>query len=96
MGQKYEVGLTFVGCTVMVIYDPADITELTIEYQGHAPWKARQLVIGEQTKERPQSRTAESSRLLCAAAKKNKQRKEQQVPAISYRAVCKGEVGGNV
>ena len=39
-GKKYEVGLSFIGCTVDVIYDPADITELTIEYEGHTPWKA--------------------------------------------------------
>ena len=29
------VRLVFIGCTVDVIYDPQDITELTIEYQGH-------------------------------------------------------------
>ena len=29
-------------CTIL-----ADITELTIEYEGHTPWKARELVIGE-------------------------------------------------
>jgi putative transposase len=30
-GKKYEVGLNFIGCKVDVIYDPADISELTIE-----------------------------------------------------------------
>ncbi|ABZ83757.1 conserved hypothetical protein [Heliomicrobium modesticaldum Ice1] len=40
-------------CTVDVIYDPADIAELTIEYADHAPWKARRLVIGERTGPRP-------------------------------------------
>ena len=34
-GQKYEVGLPFIGCTVDVIYDPAYTDELTIEYEGH-------------------------------------------------------------
>ncbi|WP_249730704.1 hypothetical protein [Paenibacillus sp. J2TS4] len=33
---QYEVGLPFMECTVDVVYDPADITELTIEYEGHA------------------------------------------------------------
>lgn len=47
MNRKYEVGLLFIGRTVEVIYDPADITEITIEYEGHEPWKARELVIGE-------------------------------------------------
>lgn len=53
MGKKYEVGLSFIGCQVDVVYDPADITELTIEYEGHPPWKARELVIGERAGRRP-------------------------------------------
>lgn len=94
-GRKYEAGLSFIGCTVNVIYDPADITELTLEYEGHAPWEARQLVIGERTGKRPklpehlQPQPAESSRLLTAAARKNQQRKEIQAPAVSYRTVRK-------
>jgi hypothetical protein len=94
-GRKYETGLSFIGCTVNVIYDPADLTELTIEYEGHAPWKASQLVIGEWAGKRPklpehlQSQPAQSSRLLTAAARKNQQRKEQQAPAVSYRTVHK-------
>lgn len=94
-GKKYEVGLTFIGCTVDVIYDPADTSELTIEYEGHDCWKARQLVIGERAGQRPKlpehltEQKTESSRLLSAAAKKNQLRKEQQMPAISYRNVPK-------
>ena len=74
---------------------PADITELTIEYEGHVPWKARQLTIGERAGQRPklpeclQPLPAESSRLLTVAAQKNDQRKTEQVPAISYRTVRK-------
>ncbi len=95
--RKYEVGLNFIGCKVTVVFDPADISELTIEYEGHAPWKVRQLVIGERVGERPHlpdhmlSENAESSRLLAAAAKKSKQRKEQLAPAVSYRAIRKEE-----
>lgn len=94
-GNKYEVGLSFIGCRVQVVYDPADISELTIEYEGHVPWTAKQLVIGERAGKRPlmpehlQPRPAESSRLLAAATRKNRQRKEQQAPAISFRAVNK-------
>lgn len=94
-GRKYEVGLTFIGCTVDVIYDPADVEELTIEYQGHTPWRAKQLVIGDRVGRRPklpefmQPVPAASSRLLDAAAKKNLERKQQQAPAISYRTVYK-------
>lgn len=97
MGKKYEVGLKFLGCKVDVIYDPADITELTIEYEGHAPWKACELVIGERTGKRPtlpehlQSQAAENSRLLQAATEKNDQRQKRQSPAISYRTVRKEE-----
>ncbi len=95
MGKKYEVGLSFIGCRVNVIYDPADTSELTIEYEGHEPWKARELAIGERAGKRPklpehlQPQPAESSRLLTAATKKNQERKEQQVPAVSYRTVRK-------
>jgi len=94
-GRKYEVGLSFIGCTVDVIYDPADITELTIEYEGHTPWKARELVVGERVGQRPKLpehlgiKPAESSRLLAAALEKNQQRIEQQAPAVSYRTVRK-------
>jgi hypothetical protein len=94
-GKKYEVGLSFIGCTVDVIYDPADITELTIEYEGHTPWKARELVIGERVDQRPKLpehlgiKPAESSRLLAAALEKNQQRIEQQATAVSYRNVRK-------
>jgi putative transposase len=94
-GRKYEVGLSFMGCTVDVIYDPADINELTIEYQGHTPFKAKELVMGERVGQRPKLpdhltiKSADSSRLLAAASEKNKQRIEQQAPAVSYRTVRK-------
>lgn len=94
-GKKYEVGLNFIGCKVDVIYDPADVSVLTIEYEGHEVFKARPLVIGERSGKRPklpehlQPEPAESSRLLNAAAKKNQERKESQPPAVSYRMVRK-------
>lgn len=94
-GKKYEVSLRFIGCKVDVIYDPADISELTIEYEGHNPFKAKELIIGEKSAPRPklpehlQPAPADSSRLLNAAARKNKERREFQTPAISYRKVTK-------
>lgn len=97
MNKKYEVGIMFIGCKVDVVYDPADITELTIEYEGHAPWKVRELVIGERAGKRSplpehmQKMPADSSRLLVAAADKNRQRQKRQMPAVSYRAVQKEE-----
>lgn len=95
MGKKYEVGLPFVGYTVEVVYDPSDLTELTIEYVGHTPWKVHELVIGERAGKRPampehlQAQPAESSRLLTAAQEKHRQRQTRLAPAISYRSVRK-------
>ena len=94
-GRKYEVGLSFIGCKVDVIYDPADLDELTIEYEGHKPFKAKPLVIGEQSGKRHKlpehllPAPAESSGLLKAAARKNQERKADQIPAVSYRSVRK-------
>lgn len=99
MGKKYEVGLPFIGRKVEVVYDPADITELTIEYEGHTPWNVYELVIGERAGKRPllpehlQSQPTDSSRLLTAAEEKHRQRNERQAPAISYRRVKKEEIG---
>lgn len=94
MGEKYEAGLHFVGCTVTVIYDPADISVLTLEYEGHEPWQATKLVIGERTGPRPKlpermlSQPAKSSRLLQSAAEQNSKRQKQQVTAVSFRRLC--------
>jgi putative transposase len=95
MDRKYEVGLSFAGYTVDVVYDPTDITELTIEYEAHAPWKVRELVIGERAGKRPPlpehmlSVPSDSSRLLTAAEGRHHQRHEAQVPAVTYRFVAK-------
>ncbi len=95
LDQKYEVGLSFIGRRVDVIYDPSDITELTIEFEGHEPWKARKLEIGERAGKRPllpdhlQLETASSSRLLKAAEQKNQTRQIEQTPAVAFRAVWK-------
>lgn len=95
MGKKYEVGILFIGRKVQVVYDPADITEITIEHEGHSPWKARELVIGERAGKRPtlpehlQLKPADSSRLLRGAEKQRAQRQDRQTPAISFRAIRK-------
>ncbi|UJF35552.1 Mu transposase C-terminal domain-containing protein [Paenibacillus hexagrammi] len=95
MDRKYEVGLPFIGCTVDVVFDPADITELTIEYEGHTPWRVRELVIGERAGKRPpllehlSALPAEASRLLAAAETRYEDRRAQQAPAVAYRKVSK-------
>jgi putative transposase len=95
MNKKYEVGLNFIGCTVDVIYDPVDISLLSIEYEGYAPWQARELVIGERVGKRPGLpehlgvKPADTSRLLNGAASRNKERQKRQNLAISFRNVGK-------
>jgi putative transposase len=94
-GEKYEVGLNFIGCKVDVVYDPADTSRLTIEYEGHPSWTAKRLVIGEKTGPRPAlpphllPQPAETSRLLNAAKKQNEEREKRQIPAVTYRTVKK-------
>lgn len=96
MGKKYEVGLTVIGCKVDVVYDPADISELTIEYEGYSPWIAHELTIGEYAGKRPEmpahleKQPADHSRLLEAAQGQYDARKEQRRHAISYRNVNQG------
>ncbi|MEW5784048.1 MAG: Mu transposase C-terminal domain-containing protein [Bacillota bacterium] len=100
-GEKYEVGLNFIGCKVDVVFDPADISQLTIEYQGHPSWTAKRLVIGERTGPQPVlpphllPQPAQTSRLLTAAAKQNEKRKAQQTPAVTYRTVRKDGEGND-
>jgi putative transposase len=95
-GKKYEVGILFIGQTVLVIYDPANFTEITVEYEGHTPWKARELIIGPRAGKRPElpesvmPKQVEASRLLRGAKQKEQERKAHQAPAVSYRSVKKG------
>lgn len=94
-GVKYEVGLSFIGRKVDVIYDPSDISEITIEYEGYTPFRAKKLVIGENSGRKPKLPEhltpvkAEESRLLKQASKQNENRKKSQIPAISYRSISK-------
>ena len=93
MGRKYEVGLPFIGHKVTLVYDPSDTTELSVEYEGHAPFKIKELVIGEKAGKRPplpphmQKQPAQESRLLAAAEKEHGKRQVRELPAVSYRAI---------
>jgi putative transposase len=97
MGKKYEVGLSVVGQTVDVIYDPADITQLTIAYAGQKSWQAKELVIGEYAGQRPKlpphlgPHPVKSSRLLNAAKAQHEQRQARTTPAVRYDGLWKGE-----
>ena len=81
--------------TVQVVYDPADITEVTIEHEGYTPWTAKEMVIGERAGKRPalpesmQTEPADASRLLRGAEKQREAREDKQLQAISFRSMRK-------
>jgi transposase InsO family protein len=90
-GKKYEAGLKYIGCTVGVVYDPLDISEITVEHQGNKPFTAKELTIGANTGKRPQmpdtldTSKPESSRLLTGAKKANEKRKASRKMILSFR-----------
>jgi len=96
-GQKYEVGVTFIGQRVGIVYDPADTRKITIQ---HAPsgseFEARVLVIGEHTGPRPKAPEfmaplkPGSSRLLAAQAINADKREESARRAIKYSGFVEG------
>lgn len=96
-GVKYEVGISFIGCKVDIIYDPLSTDEITIEHEGHAAFRAKKLVIGEHSGKRPKLPDhllpvkVEESRLLKQASKHNDKRVKILAPAVAYRGI--GKVG---
>lgn len=97
-GQKYEVelGLSMIHRSVEVVYDPADISVLTIECEGFPPCSARPLVISSHSAKRPslpehfEKKEPSTSRLLDAAQHKNEQREQIRRTAISFSGIQKG------
>lgn len=91
-GQKYEVenGLSMIYRTVDVVYDPADISVVTIECEGFPSCVAKPLIIASHSAKRPklpehfEKAEPSSSRLLDAAAKKNEERQAVRHTAISF------------
>ena len=90
LGQKYEVGLAWIGQTVDVVYDPQSPTDITIEVAGHAPWTVHPLVIGEHAGRRPAlpdhlgPTPATQSRVLRAAEARSQSDGGEPTPAVSY------------
>ena len=90
-GKKYEAGLKYIGCTVGVVYDPLDITGITIEYQNEKPFRVTEMVIGANVGKRPELPETldkvkpESSRLLVGAKKANQKRRSSQKMILSFR-----------
>lgn len=91
-GMKYEVelGLSMVYCSVDVIFDPADISVLTIECKGFPPCSAKPLIVAANAAKKPglpehfEKTEPSSSRLLDAAVKKNLERAKVRRTAISF------------
>lgn len=102
-GEKYEVetGLSMIHKNVDVVYDPANISIVTIECEGMPPCKAKPLVIGRNAAAKPeipkqlQKVSPRSSRLLDAAEKKNQERQEIHRMAISFAEPEPQIKGGN-
>ena len=97
-GQKYEVelGLSMIHRDVDVVYDPADISCVTIECEGFPACNARPLVIASHAAQKPKlperygKKEPEGSRMLDAAAKKNEERQEIRRTAISFTGMNAG------
>lgn len=91
-GQKYEVelGLSMIHQDVDVVYDPADISTVTIECDGFPSCRAKPLVITGHAAPKPElpehyeKKEPQTSRLLDAAVRKNKDRQEIRKTAISF------------
>ena len=97
-GRKYEVelGLSMIYRRVDVVYDPADISTVTIECEGFPPCTARPLVIASHSAKRPtlperfEKREPSSSRLLDAAQRRNEEREKIRRTAISFAGMSGG------
>lgn len=93
--QLYEVGAQFLGANVDVVYDPSDLSQITIEKEGYTPWQAKKLEMGTHVGKRPelpeslQPKQTDASRLLRAATQKHEERQEIQKPAVSYSKVMR-------
>jgi hypothetical protein len=103
-GKKYEVGVSYIGRKVDVVYDACDTSELTIEDKHlNTSFRVSQLVIGEHTGPRPKlpdfmTRVEpETSRLLDEKQKRYENRQLSDKRAISYAQINKnGEGSENV
>jgi hypothetical protein len=95
-GKKYEVGVVYVGRTVDIVYDPADVGSLTVE-DNHlgTSFSISELVVGAHTGPRPKfpshmtEQVPETSRLLDGKQKQYEKRKLPNARAISYTQINK-------
>lgn len=99
-GEKYEVGLPYIGCRVNITYDPADTQTLTVEHvESNTLFPVRKLVIGEHSAKRPQLPEfmtvvkPQTSRLLDEKEKLYAKRRENIKRAIRYDGIRDDESG---
>ena len=97
-GKRYEVGVLYIGRTVDVVYDPADVSVLTIEDRHfNTSFRIKELVIGEHTGPRPKLpeymtvTKPDTSRLLDGKRKQYDKRQLSARRAISYTQINKIE-----
>jgi transposase InsO family protein len=99
-GRKYEVGVVYIGRTVDIVYDPADVSVLTVEDNHfNTSFRIKELVIGEHTGPRPKlpeymtPTKPLTSRLLDEKQKQYDKRQLSAKRAISYAQINKGGDG---
>jgi transposase InsO family protein len=91
-GVKYDVGWRALGKKVDVSFDPRDMSEITVSWEGQV-WTAKGLKIGVRCEKKPELPESlmpvkpVSSRVLKAAAKKHKARTDAKKQAISFRGM---------
>ena len=94
-GQKYEVelGLSMIHREADVVYDPADISTVTVECEGFPACSAKPLVIASHAARKPklpehyEKKEPDGSRLLDAAGRRNEERQEIRRTAISFSGI---------
>ena len=78
------------------MYDPADISLVTVECEGFPACSARPLVIASHAAQKPklpehyEKKEPSGSRLLAAAEKKNEERQAVRRTAISFSGMSTG------
>ena len=95
MGEKYEIemGLHMIHRTVDVVFDPADISKVTVECEGIGTCSAVPLVVKRNVGAKPQLPEhlevvpPRNSRLLRAAKKVNEERQKVKKTAISFKNI---------
>ena len=100
-GKKYEVGVAYVGRSVDIVYDPADVSVLTVEDSHfNTSFRIHELAIGTHTGPRPTlpefmtEALPETSRLLDAKQKRHDKRQLSAARAISYAQINKIQAEG--